>query len=81
MNSAFVSSDDGTFYPNLAAEISRSGKSHNFIAAYLGIHRNTFENKLYHRYNSKFTIDEVEKLFAMFPGTTYEYLFAKRKEK
>lgn len=59
-------------YKNLQAEQARAGMTNQQVADYLGISRNSYENK---KRTGKFVVSEVQKLCTIFKSD-FEYLFA-----
>lgn len=67
-------------YANLKAELARSGKLVEDIAALLKIHRNSASNKV--NGFTAFTVEEAFKVKdALFPNHEMRYLFAKYESK
>lgn len=59
-------------YPNLKAEQARKNMTNQQVADYLGICRNSYENKMK---SGKFFVDEIRRLCNLF-GCEFSYLFA-----
>lgn len=60
-------------YPNLRAEQARKNMTNQQMADYLGLSRNTYENK---KKSGRFTADDCKRLCDLF-SCDFTYLFAK----
>lgn len=60
-------------YPNLRAEMARSGVSVANIATALGVNKGS----VYNWFNGKgdFNVGQAKTVVRMFPGMTFDYLF------
>lgn len=62
-------------FSNLAAEQARSNHTNTYVAALLGISRQSYEHK---KRNGTFKLHEINKLLELY-NRDFEYLFAENK--
>lgn len=65
-------------YPNLELEMFKRHITSRQLADACGISESAMRNKRKGR--AAFTLPEAEKVFSMFPGCEWEYLFARSDE-